>query len=287
MVCTGKRAREAKTIGPLLVLLLLASNWAAPASRVPEVEVTQVTEIGVDSASGRRERTLVARCASTLRADRAVLFGAMTASGARPGHAVGQIEKQLAEVQKYAVSIAGQVTSAERVRAVRAAPEQADASASAEPFVALQRIELDLPASVDIDWVLERVTQLGIDRFGRGVNVEYLDANPKIAVQYRFSQLVENLDQVSRGCVEKTLDQWCSSGKSYVCDLPRVERHRQIALQRLSLESQPILREHGRLSRLEFHYPWYARDIDDVLLLSNTPIRLQGELQLQFDVPAE
>jgi len=118
------------------------------------------------------------------------------------------------------------------------------------PFLALQRLEVEFPATIDIDAAFERVLHLGMDRFGSNIRVDRVDRNRRVVVLYRFSALGEELDRIHGRCRAEAIARWCSAeGMDLaVCTLPETERDARVKTRALSLRTQQLLNERGGVS---------------------------------------
>ncbi len=115
--------------------------------------------------------TITAKCEGALAPDLAVIVGGITAESLKPLEAKAQLDKQLAEIERYISSKGGTVLLLETVRAIRQR-QQGSRRQDKEtelPFILVQRLEFRFPRSVGIDEILERLLQLGFDRYGRAI----------------------------------------------------------------------------------------------------------------------
>jgi hypothetical protein len=209
-------------------------------------------------------QTMTAACSGDVRPDRAVVVGGVTAESVKPSEAKEKIEKQLQAIQTYASQQGGKVHLMERVRAVRGNPRDARNPKMEElPFVVIQRLELDFPLEIDIDSVLERLLQLGLDRYGRNVRPTYRGNTPTVVVHYRFSHLAEKLKSIHQQCKTRALQQWCE----------------------LMLQSQPVLREQGMISPIQISYPWNESQLSTIELVGDVPLRLHGTITVKLPRP--
>jgi hypothetical protein len=221
-------------------------------------------------------------CTGDIRPDRAVIVGGMTAEAVKPTEAQAQLDRQIAELKRLAASHGGEVRLLERLRAARAASDRQPPRAEPPPFVALQRLEVDLPATVDVDALLERVLRLGLDRFGSGVRIEYVDTNPRVLVRYRFSALARELDALHERCRQQAIGAWCAGSPPVpqACSLAPEERGRRFRTQSLSVQTQPLLLEQGGVTRYRLSLPWPPDQVTSVEVLGNLAVRFEGTLHL-------
>ena len=228
---------------------------------------------------------LSAECAGKVRPDRAVIAGAMTAEAESPTDAQALLDRQLAELRKYVESQNGRLELLERVRAAGTTRGlRNNRGRELLPFLALQRLEIDFPATVDIDAAFERVMSLGLDRFGSNIRVDRVDRNRRVVVLYRFSALTEELDRIHSQCRAEALARWCSAEgmDRAVCALPAGERDAQVKTRALTLRTQQLLNERGGVSSYYLNYPWRSEQIERVEPAGNVAVEFRGTLQLQI-----
>lgn len=232
---------------------------------------------------GRSATRTSVECGGEVRPDRAVIVGGVTAESLRPSQARAQVEKQLAAVQTYVEEQGGRLTLGERVRAVRGASRTSrDPGPDELPFVTLQRLEVDFPIEVDIDEILDRLLQLGLDMFGRKVSIGSRDRTPKVVVRYRFSDLRDALERLHAQCKSRAVEKWCAMSaavdecESCTSALGKLSRH--LVTRSLTLESQPILDARGRFAPIRLSYPWREGQLALVELIGDVGLRLHGTI---------
>jgi len=221
-------------------------------------------------------------CTGEARPDRVVIAGGMSAEAVRPTEAQARLDRQIVELRKLAATHDGEVLLLERLRAARTSRERQDARAEPPPFLLLQRLEVSLPAKVDVDAILERALQLGLDRFGSGVRVEHIETNPRIVVRYRFSALARELDALHERCREEAIGHWCSGpqAEAELCRLPPPARASRFATQQMSVQTQALLMEHGGVTRYRLTLPWAPDQLSMVEPLGELAVRFEGTLHL-------
>jgi hypothetical protein len=144
-------------------------------------------------------------CRGSLVPAAAVIAAGVPAEGLKPAEVQEELEKQLAAIEKLVAEHQGTVRRLERLRAVRGAGEQAQKS----PFVALQRLEIELPVTAPLDEILDRLLLLGVDRFGGDLRLDGFDGGAKLVALYRFDRLPERLREISDRCRQDAFRAWC------------------------------------------------------------------------------
>lgn len=222
-------------------------------------------------------------CAGEVRPDRAVIVGGVSAESLRPGEAREQIDRQVAEIRKLVTQQGGTLALGERVRAVRAVPKgRRESPAEPQPFLMVQRLEVALPTTVDVDQVLDGLLRLGLDRFGRSLRIEAADSSPRVVVRYRFSALRDALEEIHQECKARALRQWCEASTPAAelagCPTAVAKLLPLVDTQALALQSQPVLSEQGGAAPLVFAYPWQPAQLAAVDLIGDVPLRLTGAI---------
>ncbi|MFQ5990221.1 MAG: SIMPL domain-containing protein [Candidatus Methylomirabilales bacterium] len=235
-------------------------------------------------------QTMTGACSGEVRPDRAVIVGGVTAESVKPGEAKAEIEKQLQEIQRHVSQQGGTVHLMERVRAVRGTPHDGSHIKMEQlPFVVIQRLEVEFPLDVDIDAALERLLQLGLDRYGRNIRPTYRGSTPNVVVHYRFSDLTEKLKDIHQQCKTRALQQWCEmnapAGEHTSCTRALTGIAHRLITQRLMLQSQPVLRAQGMISPFQISYPWNQAQLQAIELIGDVPLRLHGTITVKLPRP--
>ena len=229
-------------------------------------------------------------CSGEVRPDRVVVVGGVTAESVKPSEAKAQIEKQLQEIERYVSQQGGTVHVMERVRTVQSNPHDGSHMKMEQlPFVVIQRMEVEFPLEVDIDAVLERLLQLGLDRYGRNVRPTYRGSASSVIVHYRFSDLSKKLKDIHQQCKTRALRQWCEmnapASEHTSCTRALTGIAHRLMTQRLMLQSQPVLREQGTISPFQISYPWNEAQLSTIELVGDVPLRLHGTITVKLPRP--
>lgn len=262
----------------LLVPMSVGGAEVGPGSREGEDYASIVQSL---------KESVTASCRGEVKPDHARIVGGVTAESLKPAGAREQIERQLAEIQKYVTQQGGAVHVMERVRAVRGIPRDArNVTTDQMPFVVIQRLEMDFPLGIDIDEMLERLLQFGLDRFGRNLGLDSRDASPKIVVRYRFSDLTATLKGIHQQCKAAALQQWCEAntpaGEHQACTDALRKIGYRFTTQSLMLQSQPVLGEYGQSTLVQLSYPWNEGELTAIELVGDVPLRLHGTITVKL-----
>lgn len=227
---------------------------------------------------------LTAECAGEARPDRVVIFGAMTAEAVKPLDAQAQLDRQLTELRKFVDEQNGRLDVLERVRAARTMSARRSSGRETPPFLALQRLEIEFPVTIDVDAMFERVLYFGLDRFGPNIRVDRVDRKRHIAVRYRFSALVDELDRLHDRCRAQAIARWCANEGAglAVCALPAGEHDARVRTQALNLRTQRLLNDRGNVTTFHVSYPWRSEQTAGIEPVGNIAVEFKGTIQLQI-----
>jgi|GEM_PF-1218218 len=302
--------RDAPAARRIALLLLLALGAALPAAA--QVDAAQVDAAQADAAQADAARVvhavarlqrneLTGRCDGTIAADRAVIYGGVSAETLKPGQADKEIDAEIGAIEKLVGPLGGTVRVRERLRAVRGDDPSSSYGRTPppKPFVAVQRLEIEVPAGTDVDPLLDRLLVAGFDRFGRDVEVEASrHASPVVA--YQFSGVKAKLDGLTERCRADAFDVWCGlraaddPGAAPFADPPAdaAACRRTLdalapffRLNRMQVSSEPVADAQGRVRPVQLAYPWQKRQLDALEVLTPKPITVHGTIGLRFEMP--
>lgn len=224
-------------------------------------------------------------CNGEARPDRAVIVGGISAQGLKPAVAKAQLDRQIEALRQYVAGKQGRLVLLEVLRAAQPATRAASpGNAASQPFILVQSLEAEFPLTQDVDAILERLLQLGLDRFGKQVTVEASSYGRSVMVYYRFTDLRSQLERMHAACKQRLAAEWCASvhgnkdGSACKSTEPLDQRFPTLSA---SFQSAPMLREHGGRAPYYLNYPWQSAQISQVELLGNTPLALSGPLTVR------
>ncbi len=149
-------------------------------------------------------------CATEVSPDQAVIVGGVSSSALKPEDAVNQLEKQLASMRAYLSEKHGELQLMERVRTLKN-PQQGREE-SEPPFQVVQRLQIKLPADAPVDAILQKLIELGLDRFGE--NVLNNSNRREAVIRFRIGDLDAKLKELQQRCTVNAWKQWCSTQAS-------------------------------------------------------------------------
>jgi hypothetical protein len=146
-------------------------------------------------------------CTMEMSPDKAVIVGGVSSAALKPSDAVDQLEKQLGLMRTYVADKHGELQMMERVRTVKnAQPGREDPEA---PFQVVQRFEATFPPDAPVDAILQKLIELGMDRFGDNVLNNY--NRREAVVRFRISNLDARMNDLQQRCVAEAWKQWCAT----------------------------------------------------------------------------
>ena len=275
-------AMKPKSLSSSVVAMALACAASASCADRAIVQEAQIRPVAPPQPP--MIHRVVGDCTGEARPDRVVIAGAMTAEGLKPVEAQVQLDRQLAELKSYVDAQGGRLELLERVRAAGTTGGPGSSRYQTLPFLAMQRLEINFPASVAVDDAFERAVSLGLDRFGSNIRVDRVNRRRSIAVRYRFSALRDDLDRIVAQCRTEATARWCANegANRPVCALPEQERESRVKIQSLSLRTQRLLNEHGSVSNYHLNYPWRTDQMARIEPVGNVAVKFSGTIHLQI-----
>lgn len=272
-----------------IFLLLIASCGTQEAVAAPDEGIGFVAKL--------INRPIQGQCSVTLQPDRAVISIIITGDGDKPAKAKQQLADSDRKAREIAASHNGRVQSFEMVRYMRggavAMPAlPADRSlpgspAATTPFLFMQRLDLEFPLNADVDGVLDKLVDAGINRFGKLVNpYQAYSGQPTAAVRYVISEPQKKLDRIQAQCRDTALKQWCDANTTtdnrHACVAELGRYAERITTQNMYLRSQSVPREQGGQSPVMVNYPWQPYQFEMLEFLGKDPLQLDGSISLRF-----
>ena len=254
----------------LAALLALASAVAAQELALP-----------AELAGGPRLFELTGSCALTVAPDRVIILGGVAADDMLPLPAIGQLDKQIEALRALVKEHHGTLELLERVRTVkRPSPGAREADL---PFEVVQRLQATFPAKAAVDAILQRMIEIGLDRFGDAV-LSTDGSSRQTAVRFRITAFDARLDGLQRRCTADAWKTWCASPASAGgCTTERPPGDLQ--LQSFSVRSaEKVLRPDDGAGYWEFTLSSMQRRPRPLELLGNVSVHLTGNIVLAHRV---
>ena len=256
----------------LVVLIALVSTRPAPV-----VAQEPARALTGEAAGGVRLFELTGSCSVTVAPDRAIILGGVAADAMLPLPAIEQLEKQLDAIRELVKQHHGTLALLERVRTVKTpSPSVREPDL---PFEVVQRIQATFPANAAVDTVLQRMIEIGLDRFGDAV-LATDGSGRQTAVRFRITDLDARLDGLRRRCTTDAWKRWCvspASGEGCTTEQPSGD----LQLQSFSVRSsEKVLRPDGGAGYWEFTFSPMQQRPRPFELLGNVSVHLTGNIIL-------
>src|SRR5262249_20181408 len=172
----------------------------------------------------------------------------------------------------------GKLLLLERVRTVKTPPPRANDKEP--PFIVVQRLRAEFPAAAPVDAILQRMIELGLDRFGD--NVVQNGSRREAVVRFTVGDLGAKLVEMEQRCTADAWKAWCTKPDS-VC--PIESPPPDLQFQSFEVQSEEkVLRPDGGATYLRFSVNRAQRAVDAPELLDNITIHLAGTISLLYYV---
>jgi len=189
-----------------LLALLAALLCTASPVRAQEQAVSIPTARMVPRGSFPAQ--LFGSCTGEIAPSMAVIAGGVAVQGIKPLDAAADLDKQMASIAKYIDENHGKLILLERVRTLKN-PAPYGSSDPGQPFEIIQRLHGELPLSAPIDAILQRLLELGLDRFGE--TVLFANGHREEAVLYRVTDVGSFTHAMEQRCIADAWKTWCSA----------------------------------------------------------------------------
>jgi hypothetical protein len=171
----------------------------------------------------------------------------------------------------------------ERVRTLKnPQPGKEDAE---PPFQVVQRLQATFPADAPVDAILQKLIELGMDRFGDNVLNNY--NRREAVVRFRISNLDAQMNDLQQRCTADAWAQWCGTGETRrACSgkpLPS-----SLELQAFNVRSkESLMRPEGTSTPWQWSINRLQRAPEPPDLLGNVTVHLDGNISLTYHAPDE
>jgi hypothetical protein len=214
----------------------------------------------------------------------AIIAGGVAVYGIKPVDAADNLDKQLDAIRKYVEENHGKLVLLERVRTLKN-PAFNGSSDTGPPFEIVQRLHVELPVSAPVDAVLQRLLELGLDRFGETVLAT--NNRREEAVLFRIGNLDSALHEMQNRCIGDAWKNWCATDSATtVCKSGAPPSNFQLANFSARSDEEVLLPGSGagywQVTLARGQDPRPPRD-----LLGNITLHLTGTIFLNFSYPRE
>jgi len=193
---------------PFSALVLAATCLCAASS----ARAQEQASVGIPTARmvprGSIPAQLFGSCTGEIAPSIAIIAGGVAVQGLKPLDTSADLDKQMAAIAKYVEENHGKLILLERVRTLKNPPPNGSTD-TAQPFEIIQRLHVELPVSAPVDVILQRLLELGLDRFGEAVAAA--NNRREEAVLYRVTDVDSFTHAMQQRCVADAWKTWCST----------------------------------------------------------------------------
>jgi len=260
-----------------LALLALALGASGAAARAQVMPVARVYSVDM---SGAQFFQLGGSCARTMTPGFAVILGGIASGALKPVEAVEQLDLHLKAIRDYVEENHGRLKLLERVRTVLTPPP--NRTEREAPFQVVQRLQAEFAADAPVDRILQRLIELGLDRFGD--NVTNANGGRREAViVFRFEDFDAELRDLQKECTANAWKDWCATQPAATdCSAePPASLQTQVFTVR---SAEKLLRPEGGAQYWQFAYTAAQRSGEPLELMDNVTVHLNGTIMLTHRV---
>jgi hypothetical protein len=221
---------------------------------------------------------LTATCAIDVTPQKAAIVGGVAAGALKPAEAIEQLDHQLEAVRAYVTEQGGDLRLLERVRTVRTPP--AHSSNREPPFIVVQRLRADFAASAPVDTILQRLIELGLDRFGDNVLAD-AGSRRETVIRFTIADLAATVSELRQRCTTEAWTTWCATTDDQsAC---AAEPPPTLQFQTLSVRSEEkVLRADGGADYWRFNVHRGQPHVEAPELVGNVTLHLTGTISLLY-----
>jgi len=258
----------------------LALSGALAASTCPQASGQEA------EFNPRQVRYLSGVCALKLSPDSALIAGGVSSSALKPSDAVDQLEKELGLMKNFVAEKHGELHLMERVRTIKnPQPGRTDTEA---PFQVVQRIQVTIPADAPVDAILEKLIELGMDRFGD--NILNNSSRREAVIRFQLIDFDERMNDFEQTCAIDSWKQWCAKGvgaDEKACESPKPPAN--LEMQSFNVRSkEKLMRADGATAIWQWSYNRGGqRPPEPPELLGNMTVHFEGFINLTYQTENE
>jgi hypothetical protein len=179
----------------------------APAStpgELPQVDLRNFQRIYYRSQPGE----LSGRCVGEVRPNRASITGGIAVAALKSTEASERLDREIADIRSFIEQNHGELQLLERVRNVKTLPQGMDGR---DPlFELVQRLIVVFPADAPSDHILQRLVELGMDRFGDNVTDNRFGQRAGV-IHFRIGDFDAKMQEMQRLCTAEAWKKACAS----------------------------------------------------------------------------
>lgn len=268
-----------KPLLSVVLISLVACVCVAPVARAQKVPVSvPMQAIGY---MPQQVFQLSGTCTSEIAPDKAFIIGGVSSSAVQPADAIGQLDKQLAAIRTYVEDNHGRLELLERVRTLKNPnPSQPGRQDTEPPFQVVQRLQADFPASAPIDAILQKLIELGLDRFGENILNNY--QRREAVIRFRVSDFDAKMQVLQDACTADAWTRWCKTAEASDCASPKPPANLDLLSFNVRSEESLLRPDGGGSMPWQFSYNRMQRSPQPQDLLGNVTVHLDGIILLNY-----
>jgi Protein of unknown function (DUF541) len=223
-----------------------------------------------------------ATCSMEVSPDRAVILGGVSSAALKPTDAVEQLDKELALMKSYVTEKHGEMQVMERVRTLKT--PQPGREESEPPYQVVQRLQVVLPADAPVDAVLQKLIELGFDRFGDNI-LNNNNNRREAVVRFRVTNFEAEMKGFEDRCTADAWRQFCNPPTA-TRNCPSQTPPSDLDLQAFNVHSkESLLRPDGISAPWQVNFSRGQRSPEPQDLLGNVTVHLEGNIALTYHRP--
>ena len=284
--CAGHKNQSVSRLLKFLILSAACICVSRPvwAQETPPAKVFVATP-WMGAPRGPQFVQLFGTCSLELAPTKAVIVGGVAAAALKPTEAAAQLDKQLEIIRKYVSEQHGQLQLFERARTVKNPPPNAP-DAHDPPFQEVQRLEAVFAADAPLDAILDRLIELGLDRFGENV-LNTNNSRREPVVRFRVTGWDAKMRDFQDQCTADAWKKWCDTDTAK--DACRTEKPPpDLQLQFFNVHSvESVLYPDGGVRPWNFSFSPRQPILEPPDLLGIVSLHLNGSVNLNYSYTRE
>ena len=261
-----------------VLISLAACVCAVPSARAQNVAMP----IGVPDQRWMPSQIfqLTGGCTAEIAPDRAFIVGGVSSSAVQPEDAIAQLDKQLAAIRTYVEDNHGHLELMERVRTLKNPSQQPNRADNEPPFEVVQRLQVDFPATAPVDAILQKLIELGLDRFGDNILNNY--QRREAVVRFRVSDFDAKMQAMQDACTADAWARFCKTAEPADCNSPKPPANLDLLSFNVRSEESLLRPDGGGSTPWQFNYNRAQRAPQPQDLLGNVTVHLEGNILLNY-----
>lgn len=236
--------------------------------------------VSTDMAAGQQYFQLSGTCAMAAAPDLAVISGGIVSEALKPIEAVEQLDQHLRIIKAYLEEAHGRLQLMERVRTLM--NPSSKPSEREFPFQVVQRLHAEFSADAPVDAIIQRLIELGLDRFGDNV-LNSSGSRRAPVIQFQFNDFDAKMRDLQKQCIANAWKEWCVAPTSAgAC--PSEQPPAVLQLQSFTVRStEKLLRPDGGGAQYwQFTYTGAQRSAEPLELLDKLVVNFAGTIMLTY-----